>query len=355
MVTVVAEDGENASHLESPGSLVRSFLQREPIFCALRVLKDKGWANPDGDEHFKKQRSKADNVGEHEQTIFYNMMRQIAEELHSQSQALSPSVMPGDVVRVLDLCMAPGGYSAAALGVNRGAVIRGISLPTSDGGHNLLLRSNRPAQVECLFLDITMLASEFGVTPVPQEHPERMRFIIDRPYFGLSFQLVFCDGQVLRTHTRPKHRDDFEALRLTFSQLILALQRIATGGTLIMLLHRLDSWDCVQLLYQFSQFAQIQLFKPQRKHALRGSFYLVAKSLQPDHQAAQLAVQQWKEAWWRGTFGGTEGTGLTKQLISPEAMRTILDEFGDKLIELARPAWQIQFEALMKQSFTQNS
>ena len=286
--------------------------------------------------------------------MFYNMMRQIAEELHLQTQALSPSIVSGDVVRVLDLCMAPGGYSAATLGINNMAIVRGISLPPSDGGHNLLLRSNRPAQVECLFLDITMLASEFSVTPVPQAHPEHMKFITDRPYVGQSFHLVFCDGQVLRTHMRPEHREDFEALRLTLSQLILALQRIATGGTLIMLLHKVDSWACVQLLYQFSQFAQIQLFKPQRKHALRGSFYLVAKSMQPDHHAAQSAVQQWKEAWWRGTFGGTDGTGLTKQLISPDAMQKILDEFGDNFIELARPVWQIQLDALSKQSFTKD-
>ncbi|MCJ1436652.1 hypothetical protein MMC27_006033 [Xylographa pallens] len=309
MATAVVEDGVNASQLDSQESLVKKFLQKEPIFCSLQILKDKGWANPSGTEYFKNQRSRADNVKGHEQTIFYNMMRQIAEELHSQTQALSPSVMPGDVVRILDLCMAPGGYSAAALGVNRRAMVRGISLPPSDGGHNLLLRSNRPGQMECLFLDITMLAGEFSVTLVPQGHPEHLRFVTDRPYFGQSFQLVFCDGQVLRTHTRPKHREEFEALRLTLSQLILALQRIATGGTLIMLLHKVDSWQCIQLLYQFSQFAQIQLFKPQKKHALRSSFYLVAKNMQPDQQAAQSAVQQWKEAWWRGTFGEPKELG----------------------------------------------
>ncbi|MCJ1285239.1 hypothetical protein MMC26_004579 [Xylographa opegraphella] len=346
MVTTVAEDSGRASHPERQGSVLRNFLQKDPIFCSLQILKDKGWANPEGDEHFKKQRSRADNTKGHEETIFYNMMQQIAEELQSQTQALSLSVMPGDVVRVLDLCMAPGGYSAVALGVNRGATVRGISLPRSDGGHNLLLRSNRPAQVECLFLDITMLASEFSVTPIPQGHPEHKSFITERPYLGQSFHLVFCDGQVLRTHTRPKHRENFEALRLTSSQLILALQRIATGGTLVMLLHKVDSWHCIQLLYQFSQFAQIRLFKPQRKHALRSSFYLVANNMQPEHKAAQSAVQQWKEAWWRGTFGGSEGTGLTKEITSLNVMQTVLDDFGDKFIQLARPVWQIQLEAL---------
>ncbi|MCJ1293213.1 hypothetical protein MMC34_004766 [Xylographa carneopallida] len=316
------------------------------MFRSLQTLKARGWANPSGTEFFKRQRNRADNAKWYVETTFYNMMRQIAEELHSQTQALSPPVISGDVIRVLDLCMAPGGYSAAALGINNGAVVCGISLPPSDGGHNLHLRSDRPARVECLFLDIAMLANEFSATPVPHRHPEHMRFITDRPYFGQSFQLVFCDGQVLRTHTRPKHREDFEALRLTTSQLILALQRIDTGGTLIMLLHRVDSWQCIQLLYQFSQFAQIQLFKPQKKHALRSSFYLVAKNMQPDHQAAQLAVQQWKDAWWRGTFGGAEGIGLVRELVSPNIMQTILDEFGDKLIDLARPVWQIQLEAL---------
>ncbi|MCJ1397535.1 hypothetical protein MMC11_000729 [Xylographa trunciseda] len=345
-MTAITEESESASNEESQISIVRKFLQKEPIFCSLQTLRAKGWANPMGDEHFKKQRSRADNVSEHDETTFYNMMREIARELHSQTQALSPSAKPGDVVRVLDLCMAPGGYSAAALGFNKGAIVRGISLPKPDGGHSLLLRSNRPGQVECLFLDITMLASEFSIAPVPQEHPEHVKFIADRPYFGRSFQLVFCDGQVLRTHTRPEHRENFEALRLTVSQLILALQRIETGGTLIMLLHKVDYWACIELLHQFSQFADIQLFKPQRKHAMRSSFYLVAKGVQPDHKAAKSAVQQWKDAWWNATFGGVAGTGLTKEPTNPDVVQTILDEFGDKLLELARPIWQIQLEAL---------
>ena len=121
-----------------------------------------------------------------------------------------------------------------------------------------------------------------------------------------------------------------------------------------MLLHKVDSWACIQLLYEFSQFAEIQLFKSQRKHSFRGSFYLVAKNVQPDHQAAKSAVLKWKEAWWRATFGGTEGTGCEKDLIKPEVMQKTLNEFGDKFIELAKPVWQIQFEALTRQSFTQD-
>jgi hypothetical protein len=202
-----------------------------------------------------------------------------------------------------------------------------------------------------MFLDITMLASEFGVDEVPPRHPEHTSFLVERPYLGQLFHLVFCDGQVLRTHQRAGYREQQEALRLTVSQLILALQRIRAGGTLVMLLHKVEAWDTTELLYQFSRFSSIQLFKPERSHAIRSSFYVVAKNVLPDTEAAKQAVGIWKKAWWRATFGGPNGTGEAKLIPDESDVQAVIDEFGTELISLGRPIWEIQANALSKMDF----
>lgn len=280
-------------------------------------------------------------------------MQEIGDEMQAATQALSLGANNRET-RVLDLCMAPGGYSRSILKYNPNAVIRGISLPPARGGHKLLLssESNHADHIQCKFLDITMLAKEMGVDTVPPSHPESSRFIADRPFLNESFHLAFCDGQVLRTHRRPEHRAPFEVTRLRTSQLALAMQRILQGGTLIILLHKAHSWETMSLLYQISHFAEVQLFKPMKKHNTRGSFYLIAKNVQPEHEAAKAAVEGWKKQWWQTTFGGTEGTGDVVQWPNGETVQTLLNEFGERLMELARPTWAIQLKALRNESFT---
>ena len=270
--------------------------------------------------------------------------------MHRQTNALSLPSLPNNEVRILDLCMAPGGFSTAALKRYETAVIRGISLPEACGGTEMLLEmeSWSPGQIQCQFFDITMLATELGVSSIPESHPEYSSFITNRPYYGESFQLVFCSGLVLLTHDLAEHRKKFESIRLTASQLVLALQRIATGGTLVILLHKPDSWDTAHLLYQVSQFSSIELFKPLKRGNANNLFYLVAKDVQPDHQAARAAISGWKEAWLQATFGGPEGAGDAAPVEDDATVQRVIDEFGTRLIELARPLWKIQADGLVE-------
>ncbi len=39
---------------------------------------------------------------------------------------------------------------------------------------------------------------------IPASHPDAGSFSSDRPFLDQQFDLVFCDGQVLRTHERPE-------------------------------------------------------------------------------------------------------------------------------------------------------
>ena len=92
-----------------------------------------------------------------------------------------------------------------------------------------------------------MLGTDFGLAEpwpiVPALSSERL-------YYGQSFDIVFCDGEVLRTpgKHRDERREKLEARRLLCSQLILALQRNRQGGTLIVLMHKLESLHCIYTL-----------------------------------------------------------------------------------------------------------
>jgi hypothetical protein len=98
--------------------------------------------------------------------------------------------------------------------------------------------------------DVTMLASEFLKDTnrnIPANYPDK--FISSRPFVSHKMDIVFCDGIVLRSHQRPSYRQETEATRLSTAQLILGMQRLAQGGTLIMLLHKIDSWTAASILY----------------------------------------------------------------------------------------------------------
>jgi 23S rRNA U2552 (ribose-2'-O)-methylase RlmE/FtsJ len=274
------------------------------------------------------------------------MMQQIGDELQRSTGALRQT--PEEGVKILDLCMAPRGYTASALKYNPGATAFGITLPPAQGGHEILFESS---QSSVILLDVTMLVKEFGTENPPRTHPEYASFIHERPYIRHTFDLVFCDGQVLRQHQRLGYRENKEPLRLTVSQLILALQRIRRGGTLIMLLHKVEAWDTLELLYDFSRFSSIHAFKPKKKHAIRSSFYLIAKNVQPDSDVARVSVEEWKIAWQRATFGGN--CEADEGVVAGSAhVKSVLDQFGNEYVKLGRPIWEIQAEALSKMDFT---
>ncbi|OBT93143.1 hypothetical protein VE01_09223 [Pseudogymnoascus verrucosus] len=179
-----------------------------------------------------------------------------------------------------------------------------------------------------------MFAKEFGVDEVPGTHPGHDSFSLERPFINQRFDFVICDGQVLRTHKRPKYRERTEASRLTSSQLILALQRIRHGGTLVILLHKIEALDTMELLYLFSQFSDIE-------------------NVQPSVESARVAVIAWKKAWWNATFGGEQGVGAQRLDKDDKYAQAIIDSFSDRFTTLARPVWKIQADALSRTDFTQ--
>jgi len=195
----------------SPITIFHQFLrQAEPVYAVLMELKEKGWKNSKGDEHFQYQRQRADTATGKAAARFYQMMQEIGDEMQAATGVFCQNNRSEDGVGILDLCMAPGGYTASALKYNPTAKAIGITLPPDKGGHEVFLNSYRST---ILYHDITMFAKEFGVDEVPCTHPGHDSFSLERPFIDQRFDFVICDGQVLRKHKRPEYQERTEANR----------------------------------------------------------------------------------------------------------------------------------------------
>jgi hypothetical protein len=167
---------------------------------------------------------------------------------------------------------------------------------------------------------------------------------------GFAPRHVLCDGQVLRTHKRAPNRENREARRLTVTQLALGLEHIKSGGTMIVLLHKVEAMDTVQLLYRFNRFSLVKLLKSSKSHAKRSSFYMVATDIQTGHPDVAMAISQWKRMWEASTFGNGDKYESHIRENSSRA-RDILDAFGPELVRMGKDIWDIQARALSKAPF----
>jgi 23S rRNA U2552 (ribose-2'-O)-methylase RlmE/FtsJ len=281
-------------------------------------------------------------------------MCEIATDMDKLTNVISRLKDAGDDPKALDLCMAPGGFAGAVLRAIRNATVCGITLPVENGGHPMtmpLWETNQ--RLQTLWLDITMLAAEMGVSNISPDHPEASKFSSSRPFEGQEFDLVFCDGNVLRTQKRETYRDLKERVRLLTSQLVLAMQRIKAGGSLIIRFHKLEAVDTAILLRDFAKFSSITLMKPTKHHAMRSSFYMIAQDVQPQHSEARRAVLDWKNQWYKATIDTNERDMDTRagENVDDDKVTELLDSFGPQLIALGEPIWGIQADGLRKSQF----
>jgi 23S rRNA U2552 (ribose-2'-O)-methylase RlmE/FtsJ len=268
-------------------------------------------------------------------------------------------------VNVLDICMAPGGFAEVILARHENTHVYGLSLPPSQGGHQLIESqfSGLQDRFEIQYLDITMLAAELnnGVLPT---HSEQLKFSTERPYKQITFDLVVADGAVLESHERSQYRTKIvEGVRLRAGELVLALQRIKSGGTFVLLLHHMNTWETVQILRDFQSFATVQVKKPTTSHNASSSFYMIAEDVRPTSAAALAFVAKWKHKWRVATFEAVgevdqSGSGLDAiestltglNIHSAQATDAevygLLETFGPMLIEMGTSVWETQMEGL---------
>ncbi|CRK36198.1 hypothetical protein BN1723_007498 [Verticillium longisporum] len=313
--------------------IVPYLIERVPEFHSLTDLRQRGWNNPEGDKFFQLQRQRADQSNEKTARYFYQLMLSIGREIQAATGAFSIVNPASQQPEILDMCMAPGGFLQTALSFNPGSKALGFSLPISHGGHKILLP--RRADVDLRFLDVTMLAADMGSPNIPVDHIDAEKFLPRQIDTSRVFDLVLCDGQVLRTHDRAPYREKREARRLTTVQLALGLEHLRSGGTMIVVLHKLEAWDTLCLVRLFTRFASIKLFKPIPGHAKRSSFYMVASCVQSQQPEALAAISKWKNIWNAATFAPDEKYWEEIRK-GEEPVSDVLEEFGPELIKLGR-------------------
>ncbi|KAK7972588.1 hypothetical protein PG988_006722 [Apiospora saccharicola] len=251
-----------ASHLaqretdEKTKAVVKYVLAEAAEFRTLSDLRRKGWESSDGDKAFQEQRKRADNLGKDVSEFNYKLMGRIAEELQR------------------------GGYS------------------------NLL----SPFRRRCMkFLDVTMLAEDMGIAlaDIPADHPDTAKFLPRQLGEKDVFNLVLCDGHILRTQDRSSgptrdldnknYRELYEIYRLKYVQLALGLEHMKPGGTLVVLLHKVETWNTLCTFRRLARISdRVQLHKPHVSHTTRSSFYLVATGVDSTHPEAADSVAKWK-------------------------------------------------------------
>lgn len=284
--------------------------------------------------------------------MFFHMMKRIGSELHSATGIFNINAPLGGRPKILDMCMAPGAFLSLAIEHNPQADGHAFTLPLKMGGHKVLLPRN--SRVDVKFMDITMLAADVGVESIPPEHPDVKNFLPRHFQPHDIFDLVICDGQVLRTHDRAEYRERREAVRLSMTQLAIGLEHMRPGGTMLVLLHKIEFWRNIVLLRTFCRFSSVQVYKPKNGHKKRSSFYMVASNIQPRHEDAIQAVERWKRLWKSATFDTKEEFDRLDRSLQPE-VHELLDDFGPELVELGREVWATQAEGLARASFVRDS
>lgn len=274
------------------------------------------------------------------------MMKNLAMDMQHATRALTLS--RGGQGKILDTCMAPGGFLSVVLKCNPRSTAVAFTLPPSAGGHDVRLPPS--ARVTTHFVDITMLAEDLGVMTIPSDHPDANNFLPGHIIPEQMFDLVISDGQVLRTHHRHEYREPREARRLTVAQLALGLDHLRPGGTMVVLLHKAEATHTICLLREFAQFCSVRLYKSSRYYATRSSFYMIATSVMSQSHEAVQCVANWKEIWRTATFGTEEDYA---NLIRHEKVdvEDTLVQFGPKLLAMAAGIWSTQADGLAKAPF----
>lgn len=266
-------------------------------------------------------------------------------------QATGVFTLPGKRPSMLALGFAPGGFVGEALKVNPNVQVVGITLPIRDKGVESLVKSPR---LDLIQADVTMLAVDLGVAlaEIPPDHPDAKRFLPRAIRPTQRFDLVTCEGGVLRTHQIASYREHREAHRLKASQLAISLARVKPGGSMVVLMHKAETWNSLCLFYKFSEFSDVRLFKPEVEHQHRSSFYMIATGIQSQSDKAREAVKQWTAEWKTATFGTDEEYTKQCQDNVLDADK-VLKEFGETWVDLCREVWARQIKGLERKSFTQ--
>lgn len=184
-------------------------------------------------------------------------------------------------------------------------------------------------------------------------------FALPPPILSSTFDLIVLDGHFLfDTYVTPKHEAPvhrWDTDRLLVSQIIIGLQSVMSGGTIIIKLRHPESYSTAAMLYMLDQIStSLELVKPLTMHGNRGTFYAIAKGvgISDNWEKKEEYLYQFRRLWYEITFGGPNGQGRflladgEKDLNFIASYDQLRTGYTERLAELSKDVWRIQAEAL---------
>ncbi|KAJ7598635.1 hypothetical protein C8J56DRAFT_769900 [Mycena floridula] len=309
----------------------------------LNRLKRQGWEDPRLDQFFLEQRKIADTAGPDLNLMWFKRMRKVFKEIDTQTSCVSSS----GPIEFLDLGCNPGGFTSYILNKNQAATGLGISLPVERGGHVFTLEMRLRTRFNLFEADL----NQYQLGPVEAKGLTDLPSAIST---GRTIDLAILDGHHLRKNLQA---DPWDIDVLLVSQIIIALQSVRLGGTMVIKLSRIDRVRTIKLMFMLDALsATLFTVKPVTMHNKRGSFYAVAQAVGFGLQGHEIGffVAEFKKVWWELKFGGKDGKGRFMALsdldfiITSDTLRCDKVQYLDRVIELGRDVWRIQTVALEK-------
>ena len=220
------------------------------------------------------------------------------------------------------------------------------------GGHGLAIPYPQRERYKMYWRDLTYLDV---CSPRNRPAPARAVALSRKPFTTHKFQLVILDGVYREPAVQALNlAGPWDMDRLLIAQLIIALEYINCGGTLIVKLNHLESVITAQLVYMLDNYSKrLVVFKPYT-YATRGSFYAVVTGvgLGWEWKRRDSFLENLREVWWKLTYGDDPRSGgrylKEEDLNFIVNFETLKRSYLARLIQLGRVAWRIQSQALRK-------
>ncbi|KAI9039333.1 uncharacterized protein KD926_009476 [Aspergillus affinis] len=333
----------------------KEYISSDPLFSELQDLRTKALEASNTDYLPKAGRKRQRiNVEALQARVakedLFRGMETTGEKLVAETNILK---LHTSTPQVLDLCMAPGGFVATVEKALPKSIIDTIILPTPLGGYNVL-----NPHIFRYVMHTDKLIYNLVDEGVVENDFETELYEITRPFLGGPYDLIFCGCAPAKYQPREDYQSYCEAIRLSLSQLVFALDRLKPGGSLVLLLDRIDAWHTVCILHALSRFSEIQVYKHPEIHATKSSFYLVAKNVNLDHEDFKHAINNWRDLWtyigFEDTVDAQRMTWRCDKIDQEKNFKSDFEQFGPRFLELARPVWKIQATAMRRASFNQS-